>query len=348
MQLPADTDPSLCSRAGISSGSARSRIPSFGVISDELGRVKELIDKQLAGACEPIERLVGRLNVCSGKMLRPGLVLLSHRAACDERAEKHGVDASIEVAAIVELIHNATLLHDDVIDGGRKRRGQPTINSLCGNESAVLLGDFLLGQAFKMCAELELEVTRIIAGTALRVCEGELRQVSERRNWQLSEAEYIDIITEKSAALFSSCCHLGGLLAGASDRQLQSLADFGLNLGIAFQISDDLLDIIGDEEATGKTLGSDVDRSELTLSVIHLLRVVDGKQRSAVKDKLNAGWKSKGALAEMLKCFGSLKYAQGRVREFVAAAMDALSGLRDGDAKDGLIETARFVERRVA
>jgi octaprenyl-diphosphate synthase len=279
-------------------------------------------------------------------MLRPGLVLLSHRAVSEGLTEKKDVEVSIRVAAIVELIHNATLLHDDVIDEGRKRRGQPTINSLYGNESAVLLGDFLLGKVFKVCAELEPEIARIVAATAIRVCEGELRQVSERRNWQLSEAEYIDIITEKSAALFSSCCRLGGLTGGADVKQQQSLADFGLSLGIAFQIGDDLLDIIGDEEKTGKTVGSDFDKSKLTLPVIHLLRAADKKQSDMIKERLNASRKGEGAFTEVLKRFGSLKYAQDRVRDFVAEAVQALSGLRDGDAKDALIETSRYVEQR--
>ncbi len=273
----------------------------------------------------------------SGKMLRPGLVLLAGRC-CGKITDEH-----IRVAAIVEMIHNATLLHDDVIDEGQKRRGLPTINSLWGNESAVLLGDFLLSRAFKMCAELEPQVARVIAATAIRVCEGELRQVSQRQNWQLSESEYIDIITEKSAALFSSCCYLGGLLARASETQVQSLADFGLNAGIAFQITDDLLDIIGDENKTGKTLGSDVSKHKLTLAVIHLLGAVEEGEKSAVKSKLNAVGESKEALAEMLRCYGSLEYARRRAQEFVGRAVAALAGLKESDAKEALIETARFM-----
>ena len=298
MQLPSHTDPSLRSKASAASGLPQSTVPSFRLIDEELGQVKRLIDKQLSEAPESVSRLLRSVNICSGKMIRPGLVLLSYRTMLDgscakglttkktESAKKTpklrksatsgGIAASenqrnkqydsISIAAIVELIHNATLLHDDVIDGGQKRRGLPTVNSLWGNESAVLLGDFLLGKAFKICAGLEPEIADIIAGTAVRVCEGELRQVTERQNWQLSESEYIEIITEKSAALFSSCCLLGGHLAGASETQIRSLADFGLNTGIAFQITDDLLDIIGDESKTGKTPGSDIDN----LSLIHI------------------------------------------------------------------------------
>jgi octaprenyl-diphosphate synthase len=253
------------------------------------------------------------------------------------------------------MIHNATLLHDDVIDDGQRRRGQPTINSLWGNESAVLLGDFLLSRALKMCAKLDSEVTKEIAVTAGRVCGGELRQVSESRNWQLSEMEYIDIITEKSASVFSSCCYLGGLLSKGTETQLQSLRCFGLNAGIAFQITDDLLDIIGDERKTGKTLGSDVDKNKLTLPVIHLLKMIDERGKSEIIEKLNAK-RGSTELAEvytlypnfieMLESYGSLEYARSRAKEFVEKAIAALADLKESSAKNALIETAKFLASR--
>lgn len=408
MQLPSHTNPSLRSKASVAGGLPLSTIPSFRLIEDELGQVKRLIDEQLAGAREPVSRLLRNVNICSGKMIRPGLVLLSYRVVRDgsranglttkraETAEKSpklsksstSVDSAVSdnqrdshydaicVAAIVELIHNATLLHDDVIDGGQKRRGLPTVNSLCGNESAVLLGDFLLSKAFKICAKLDPEITDIVAGTAVRVCEGELGQIAQKQNWQLSESEYINIITEKSAALFSSCCLLGGLLAGASETQIWSLADFGLNAGIAFQITDDLLDIIGDESKTGKTLGSDIDKNKVTLAVIHLLRAVDEEEQSAVINSylvnpgdsvtrdnvMQKGGISKGlnheacierdarcgkeSLAEILERLGSLKYAYGRAQEFVTKALNALTDLQEGEAIEAVIETAKFISER--
>ena len=355
MQLPAHTDPSLLSRAGISDGSPPCRVSAFRLIDDELGRVKELIDKQLAEASEPFSLLLGTFSSCSGKMLRPGLVLLSYRAVrdapCVKRNTQYDIrnthDELVPIAAIVEMIHNAALLHDDVIDEGQKRRGLPTVNSLWGNESAVLLGDFLLSKVFKMCVELEPRFQRIIAATIVRTCEGELSQIIQRQNWQLSESKYIEIITEKSAALFSSACLLGSLLAGASETQIHSLACFGLNTGIAFQITDDLLDIIGDESKMGKTPGNDVDKNKLTLAVIHLLRAVERGEKSAVIEMLKTPGESKKALAEMLGSYGSLEYAHGRAQEFVAKAVQALVSLKESDAKDALIEAARFVAGRM-
>ncbi|MHC4912128.1 MAG: polyprenyl synthetase family protein, partial [Planctomycetota bacterium] len=311
---------------------------------DELDRVKESIGQQLAPARgdDSIRRLVVHLNTCGGKMIRPALVLLSGKAVGKV------TDEHIRVAAILEVIHNATLLHDDVIDEGQKRRGSPTVNNLWGNEAAVLLGDFLLSRVFKMCADLRPQVSKIIAATAARICEGELRQIVQRQNGQLSESEYIDIITEKSAALFSSCCHLGGLLAGASEVQIRSLSDFGLNTGIAFQITDDLLDIIGDEGKTGKTLGSDVDKDKLTLAVIHLFDAVDGREKRNLRSKLSAWGENKKLLVEALRSHGSLEYAHSRAQEFVAKAIELLAGLKESDSKDALIEIAGFVADRAA
>jgi octaprenyl-diphosphate synthase len=330
MQLPAHTD--------ISGSLPPSGVAAFRLINDELGQVKELINEQLL--CRPDEigvvRLVEHLNGCGGKMIRPGLVLLAG-GAVGKITYKH-----IRIAAIMEMIHNATLLHDDVIDEGQRRRGRATVNSLWGNESAVLLGDFLLSKVFKMCTDLEPQVAKIIATAAGRTCEGELRQIAQRENWQLNETEYIGIITEKSAALFSSCCYLGGFLGGAGEIEVRMLSDFGLNLGIAFQITDDLLDIIGDEVKTGKTLGSDVDKNKLTLAVIHLLGVMDEKGRSAVINSLC----NKAGMVEMLRLSGSLEYAYSKAQEFVAKAIAPLAGLRESDAKEALIETARFIGQR--
>src|SRR4030042_154095 len=158
---------------------------AYELISDELRRGKEVIDEQLAGADEPTKQLLGAFGKNGGKMIRPALVLLSGRA-CGKVTDGH-----THVAAIIEMIHNATLLPDDVIDEGKTRRGFETIKSLWGNEGAVLLGDFMLSKVFGMCASLDKQVMEIISETTMRTCEGELRQITQRINWRLSEAEYI-------------------------------------------------------------------------------------------------------------------------------------------------------------
>jgi len=345
MQLSTQTDiPASPSRIGV---------PAFKLIDNELKQVSEVVNEQLDGCSDKtgIGRLAKCLNSPAGKMIRPGLVLLSYRAVRDASRKKtsqgrvvNKQDDAVRIGAIVEMIHNAALLHDDVIDEGKKRRGLPTVNSLWGNESAVLLGDFLLSRVLTMCADLEPRFQRIIAAAAARTCEGELRQIIQRRNWQINESEYIDIVTEKTAALFGGCCQLGALLGGAGGKEVKLLNAFGLNVGIAFQIIDDLHDIIGDEKKAGKTLGSDIGKSKPTLALIHLLKAVDEKEKSLVKSRLSAGSDGKEALIEMLRSYGSLGYARRRAEEFVAKGISALAGLKESGAKDTLIELARYVE----
>jgi octaprenyl-diphosphate synthase len=337
MQLPAHSD--------IPGGLPPfSGVAAFRFISDELGQVKKTINEQLL--CCPHEigvvRLVEHLNGCGGKMIRPGLVLLAG-GAIGKITEQH-----IRIAAIIEMIHNATLLHDDVIDEGQRRRGQATVNSLWGNESAVLLGDFLLSKVFRMCADLEPQGAKIIAAAAARTCEGELRQIAQRENWQLDETEYIDIITGKSAALLSSCCYLGGLLAGAGEAEVRLLADFGLNFGIAFQITDDLLDLVGDQNKTGKPVGNDLDNDKVTLPVIHMLNTANEADRKLVLDGCRKRERGEqyNALTEKLRACGSIDYTQKRAREFAERAIAAIEGFSQSESKDALIELTRFTAQR--
>jgi octaprenyl-diphosphate synthase len=337
MQLPADSD--------ISASVPNNGFRAFRLIDHQLNQVRELIDEQLTALAEAndMNRLLKHLRGRGGKMIRPGLVLLAG-GCCGKITDEH-----VRIAAIIEMIHNATLLHDDVIDEGQMRRGQPTVNSLWGNEAAVLLGDLLLSRVFKMCTGLKQQASKAIAGTAIRVCEGELRQVIQRHNWQLSESEYIDVITEKSAVLFSIACNLGAFIAQATETQKQSLAEFGLNIGIAFQIIDDLLDIIGDESKTGKTSGSDVNKNKLTLAMIHLLAAVNTKEKEEIINsylETDNSQYDKDALAELLNRYGSLEYAHNRAHEFVATAIRSLADFKDSDAKEALIETARFTVSR--
>ncbi|MFA5251821.1 MAG: polyprenyl synthetase family protein [Phycisphaerae bacterium] len=339
MQLPAHTD--------IPGSLPRDGVTAFRLINDELKQVKELMSKELLSCPGKVgvRRLVEHQNSSGGKMIRPGLVLLAG-GAVGKITDKH-----IHIAAIMEMIHNATLLHDDVIDEGQSRRGRATVNSLWGNESAVLLGDFLLSKVFKMCADLEPHIVKIIAAAASRTCEGELRQITQRGNWQLSETEYIDIITDKSAALFSNCCYLGGFLGGAGETELRLLSDFGLNFGIAFQITDDLLDLIGDQNKTGKSIGNDLDNGKVTLPVINLIETANEADKELVRGILE-GCGKKGyekrydVLAEKLQSCGSIGYAQKRAQEFAGQAIAAIEGFSHSESKNALIELSRFVTHR--
>ena len=319
-------------------------IPPFRRIDAALRRVSSLIHQSLAahGAPQDLASFVGQLWAGGGKMLRPGMLLLAGECF-GPLTEQH-----VGVAAMMEMIHHATLLHDDVIDDGTKRRGVPTINRLWGNECAVLLGDFVLSHVFRMAADLEPEVARILARTAVRVCEGELRQTAQKANWQLREEQYLEIITEKSASFFSGCCRLGARLSRAPGEQVERLARFGLLAGTAFQITDDLLDIAGDESRTGKTSQSDLAQDKPTLAVIHLLHTIDPTRRAQICALLETPGGSRQALASVLEGHGSLRYARERAADFVAQACRELEQVPPCEAREALRETARFLADRLA
>jgi octaprenyl-diphosphate synthase len=319
-------------------------VPSFRRIDLPLRQVRRLICQSLQTRATQVElaSFFDHLRAGGGKMLRPGMVLLAGECF-GTLTEEH-----IQVSAMVEMLHHATLLHDDVLDEGGQRRGVPTANCLWGNESAVLLGDFLLSQVFRMAAEVGSPVARILAQIAAQVCEGELRQTLHRRDWQLSEAQYLEIITDKSASFFGGCCRLGAMLSHADEGRIEAVAQFGLRAGIAFQVTDDLLDIAGDETHTGKTLQSDFAKDKPTLAVVHLLRTLDAARRAQVRALLESPDGTGRELAVLLERAGSLRYAREQAAEYVARAVRALAEVPSSPAKEALIETARFMANRTA
>ena len=314
----------------------------FNIIKPQLSEVHNYIDVQLNSLYEPVNQLLEHVNTRSGKMLRPGLVLLSG-LCCGEILPVH-----ITVAAITEMVHEATLLHDDVIDEGDIRRGNATVNRLFGNETAILAGDLLLSRASVICSSLAPDINKVIAYATSQVCEGELAQLLQRDNFQLSESEYIKIISQKTAALFSGCCKLGAVCSHAQQSQVEALDIFGENIGIAFQITDDLLDITGNENQTGKTIGRDVDKNKLTLSLIHRLSSVGEKEKAALIEKIENSRQDRKVLVDILSNNGSLEYAGRRAEQFVDLAVDSLTDISDSPAKQALLSIAKFVTNRVA
>jgi len=324
----------------MSQGNGEAAQCDFSIIADHLQQVRKKIKEPLSGVDSTVGELLEYVNSSPGKMIRPAMVLLSG-LTCGKITDEH-----IRVAAILEMVHNATLLHDDVIDNGQQRRAKATVNKLRGNESAVLLGDLLLSRVFSMCIGLRADVMELISSAAAKTCEGELRQVLQRDNFELTEELYFDIICDKSAALFRTACAVGALLSDAPQEQIQALSDYGENVGIAFQITDDLLDIVGDENKTGKTKGSDISLDKLTLTIIHRLTNSNADDRRSVLDILNST-SGNSALAKKLKATGSIDYAHQRAEQFAERAVSCLGRLDDGDAKKALKETARFAVKRV-
>src|SRR5207249_5100454 len=232
-------------------------------ITPQLAAVEKRFLAELKSEINCVNTLVKHVSRFRGKMLRPTLVLLCGKA-CGLLTDAH-----ITIATVVEMVHMATLVHDDVLDEAELRRKGATINHLRGNEAAVLLGDYLISHSYHLCSSLDSQLaSRVIARTTNQVCEGELLQIDNRNNFDLSEEIYLKIITRKTAVLCATCCLLGAKFSGAGDEIASRLETFGLSVGIAFQIQDDILDIVGDVRTVGKTLGIDAEKGKLTLPMI--------------------------------------------------------------------------------
>ena len=245
----------------------------YQLIRPQLLSVQQRITEQIQSSDPDLAPVLNELVVRRGKMLRPAIVLLCGQLVSDLK------DVHIDQASIVELIHIASLLHDDVIDKAQLRRGKPSANALWGNTVAVLLGDFLLSRAFTLAAQSQLNGAAAVLGQSTQIlCKGEIKQNLFKQRWQLTEQEYFQIIEAKTATLFRCSCHLGALCSGANEQQVDALREFGFHFGLLFQMADDLRDILSSETQEGKTLGTDLRENKLTLSVIHWIHQDPARQ----------------------------------------------------------------------
>ncbi|MCB9865059.1 MAG: polyprenyl synthetase family protein [Phycisphaerales bacterium] len=314
----------------------------YAPIQPGLDRVVGIMDRELASDLPFVATLCERVQAYRGKMLRPALLLLTAEAVSGATPDHD------TLGAVVELVHLATLVHDDVLDEAELRRGHTTINGLVGNESAVMLGDFLISHAFHLCSSLDSQyASRLIGSTTNTVCEGELMQLHHRGCYDLGEADYFEIIRRKTAALTGAACTLGARYANADARTVVALGGFGVNAGMAFQIMDDILDLTGTEQCTGKTLGRDLDLGKLTLPIIHFLSNVDSSRRTQLVEVLKKGSVAdRGSIAASLNDAGSLQYATTVAQRYVAKALAALELLAPSTARSALTAMAEFIVRR--
>jgi octaprenyl-diphosphate synthase len=314
----------------------------YAPIAAELAAAERLFQAELQSRFPFVQHLVDHCADFQGKRLRPALVLLSGRA-CGRLTEAHAV-----LAAVVEMIHTATLVHDDVLDEAIVRRHAATVNAEWGNETAVLLGDYLFTHAFHLAASLDsTRACRWIGHATNKVCEGEMQQVHHRGNLELGETEYFAIIEGKTAELTAVCCRLGASYAGAPEATVEALERYGRNLGIAFQIADDVLDLCGDERTTGKSLGTDLEKQKLTLPLIYLLQVVEPDVAVTLRRVLaEAKADRRKQLRPYLESTGALDRAWHRAKQHVDQALDDLHGLADSDAKTVLRILAQYIVRR--
>lgn len=303
-------------------------------IHDDLTAVRERL---LVHVSDPIAQMVVYLIAAGGKRLRPALVLLTGSSGPSPQRTR-----LIDAAAAIELIHTATLIHDDIIDQSPVRRSQPTFHARWGTERAVLMGDYLYATAFTVLARLQApNVMQTMAEVCQQLSRGELREVEARYRLDLSEAEYLEIIQDKTASLIGGCCRCGALLGGASPETVERLTEFGINFGLAFQIMDDCLDLVGDQRELGKSIHADLDKGALSLPVIYLAQALSPRQRQRLFAPLCAPATSRGSMrrvgtratdpvflarvARAAQSCGAITKARERANAFVAAAQAALA-----------------------
>ena len=318
---------------------------AFALIADELQLVEKELARQLSSQVQIVDFLGEYIRSAGGKRIRPVLLLLANRCL--------GGDASnenvIRMAAVMEMLHTATLVHDDIIDNAEVRRNRPSVNAKFGNQTAVLMGDWLYMSAFETSlGERSLRILDILTKLTRLMTEGELLQLTTVGKIDVTENQYFDILRRKTAYLFSACCEVGAILAGASEEQVQSLAEYGLNLGISFQLADDLLDFTSEDSILGKRAGADLVEGKLTLPLI-LLRNADpdiaDQLEIVMLDKSYSGI-SRERLVNALKRTNSLELARERAYQHAESAIKNLEVLPQTEYRLALGDLPAFVIER--
>jgi octaprenyl-diphosphate synthase len=330
-------------------------------IRPQLAAVDDLFHRELSSDIKCVNTLVKHVSRFRGKMLRPCLVLLTAKAVAPDL---NPGEAHVKLATVVEMVHMATLVHDDVLDEAELRRKGATINHLRGNEAAVLLGDYLISHSYHLCSSVDSGVvasatmsparrlppqfaSRLIARTTNEVCEGELLQLDNRNNLDLDEQTYLEIIRRKTAVLCAACCRLGAVFAGADEPTAAAMETYGMSLGTAFQIQDDILDLVGDVRDVGKTLGIDVAKGKMTLPLIHFMRTAPAEHRSLLRSLLIEPDADKAEkVRNLVLPSKSLNYARDQARGLVDRARSCLTELPESDARAALDTMAEFVVSR--
>jgi len=306
------------------------------LVAEDFAAVDRLINEQLDSNVPLIKQICQHLIHSGGKRLRPLLVLLVANALGYE-GEKH-----IAIAAIIEFIHTATLLHDDVIDGSKLRRGSDTANTVWGNAPSILTGDFLYTRTFQMLADMgDLEVFRILSGITNIIPEGEMIQLMNRNDPTISEENYMNVIRCKTAALFEAATRLAAII---SDKKYgDAMAQFGSHLGIAFQLVDDALDYSGNSEALGKNVGDDLAEGKATLPLIYALKHANSSEKSVIEHAIrNGGLDNIDAIMAVIKNTKALEYTLDKAHEQAALAEAAISNLPESDYKQALMVLIQF------
>lgn len=316
-------------------------------LATDLEQVSVLIRERMASENAPrIPEISEHLVGAGGKRLRPILTLATARMC------GYGGDHHIRLAATVEFIHTATLLHDDVVDESRRRRGRPTANLLWDNKSSVLVGDYLFARSFQLMVETgSLQVLDILANAAATIAEGEVLQLTASQNLATTEEIYLQVVRGKTAALFAAATEVGGVIAGNDSSSVRALATYGDALGVAFQMADDLLDYGGTAAVIGKNTGDDFRERKLTLPVIRAVAAADPAERAFWDRVIAKGDQREGDLEEavaLMARHGTLESTRAEARAWTAQAKTALLKLPPNDLREMLLDLADYVVARLA
>jgi octaprenyl-diphosphate synthase len=312
------------------------------LVADDLIQVDRVIRERLSSDVALVNQVAEYIIAGGGKRLRPLVVVIAARA-CGYRDERH-----TEAAAIIELIHTATLLHDDVVDASDLRRGRDTANSVWGNEASVLVGDFLYSRAFEMMVDIgHMRIMDIMAGATNKIAEGEVLQLMNANDPDTTEQRYFDVIYRKTAKLFEAGCGVAGVLAGATAAQQDALLRYGKHLGTAFQLVDDALDYSATSAEIGKNVGDDLAEGKPTLPLIHALRLGSAEQQSMIRSAIeHGGLEHLQAITAAIESTGGLEYTARRARQEADLAKAALAAFADSPYQRALSDLADFAVAR--
>ena len=316
--------------------------PFLSAVKQDSQAVDDLIRANLNSEVPMVEEIAAYLIEAGGKRLRPLLVLLCAKA-CGYQGSDH-----VKLAAVIEFLHTAMLLHDDVVDESGLRRGRETVNAAWGNAPSVLVGDFLHSRAFEMMVDIgDIRVMEILSKATNVIAEGEVQQLSFIRNPATTEVEYMEIISRKTAMLFQAAAHAGAVLAGANEKTEHALRDYGLHLGIAFQMVDDQLDYLGTPEELGKNIGDDLAEGKVTLPLIVAMRNGQPDQKAFVEDAIrNGGVENLPEMIRLVKATDALKYTSEQANTERCQAMACLNNVADSEFKDSMSTLVNFVVDR--
>jgi octaprenyl-diphosphate synthase len=312
------------------------------LISDDMQAVNKLILHRLESDVVLINQVGHYIVNSGGKRLRPMLVVLSARA-CGYTGEQH-----IDLAAVIEFIHTATLLHDDVVDGSDLRRNKETANALWGNEASVLVGDFLYSRAFEMMVDVNImRVMELMSHSTNRIAEGEVLQLLNCNDPDTTEEKYLEVIKRKTATLFEAGTRLGGILTHSDPDTEQAIADYGLHLGIAFQLVDDALDYSSSNDTLGKNVGDDLAEGKPTLPLIQAMKAGAPQQRDAIRHAIESGGRENiDKVLKAIESTNAMQYTASLAQEEAQRAKEALNILPSSAYKEALRELADYSVRR--